>query len=190
MGEQLVETVEGLYDEKAEAKLMHINARKMCFKHKFINASLNWRKGDFEKGPYWSIAIEERHDDPLFGKAWGIGYGGIRFCVNCKIIDCIHIWGEQKTYRQQVNPYYSIGYNVETCNVCGRRILRGTWGDYTKVKTEAQRLIEEIAQEYGTTTSRCGSGFSLELPMTVSLMMDRGEDARAYVRAVFDRGHI
>ncbi len=190
ISEVFVQTIEGFYDEKAKAELHNINKRKYCFGHEFINASLHWTSGKLDDRGYYDITIEERHDDPHFGNAWGIGYGGIRFCLKCKKIDCIHIWGEKKVYKQQVNPYYLIGYIVDSCKICGRRILRQSWGDYTKVKKEAIELIAEVAKEYGTSIDRCGSGFSIELPMQVSLIMDQGGDARVYIQNIFERGHI
>ena len=77
------------WDERAVAEIHNIAKREFCFVHNWINASLCFSKGNV------SVSIQERHDDEYFGKQWGTGYGGIRFCKNCKEIDCIHFWEEE-----------------------------------------------------------------------------------------------
>jgi len=89
------------WDEVSKAESHNISDRKLCLTHEWINASLRFEKV-FDNGHSVSVSIEERHDmvhrsslgDEHFGRKWGGGYGGIRFCCNCKLIDCIHFWEE------------------------------------------------------------------------------------------------
>jgi len=67
-----VQTIKGLYDERAESVTRDINQRSHCLKHTFVNASLYWRYGDHR-----SLSLEAEAKQG-FRWAWGRGYGGNR----------------------------------------------------------------------------------------------------------------
>jgi hypothetical protein len=81
------------WDEEIKSETHNISTKKLCLVHNFINASLHWSK----KVPSGEYHISLQNDEEIrrFGPSWG-GRGGIRFCKNCKEIDCIHIWEDDK----------------------------------------------------------------------------------------------
>mgnify|MGYP001575274607 CR=1 FL=1 len=121
----VVPSIEGLYDEKAEAVLYSINNRVMCFNHAWVNASLHWESTKKTDGSYFCIDFQSeksRFNSP----EWGFGYGGIRFCKKCKFISCIHLWEKEETYTYTVkhDKYHHTEYVVTQCRICSRRILQ------------------------------------------------------------------
>lgn len=172
----LVSSVNGLYDEKTEAVIMNISDRKRCWKlHDFINASLCWEKKISEK-KHFSIWIESPKTELLSG--WGQGCGGIRYCRKCKLIDCIHLWEEpRKAYEVEEGKYYSVGYSIDTCRVCNRRILRSSWGSCNP-NMKALEIISKAASEIGKNVQNYPSGWHVELPVYISEILDsQGEEA-------------
>lgn len=202
-----VKTFDGLWDEKAEALSCNINKRVFCWKHNWINASLRWG-GTLDN--YHVEICEVRGKDST-------GYGTIRFCKKCKLIDCMHWWKTETTYEIDWNKYYSETTTVKLCSRCNLRINTGGGGQ-CHPSEEASKLISEVMKELhdlkypkgaDSTTGvgmsylgghnniipgntypgdydpfySYGSGFFIELPITVSRMleyMDR-EVVRNYV---------
>jgi hypothetical protein len=192
----VVQSIDGLYDEEAEAIVRRIDERKFCFKHKFVNASLAWASKTYPNCPYFFIDIENRADQPGFCFPWGVGYGGIRYCKRCKLIDCIHVWDKAKSvvYAIVSSPFYETCSVVETCRACGRRVLTNGWGS-CKPSVDSARIITEEYQklkgvEYDA--SRFGSGWSLEFPVHISeVLASQGEEAaREEARTAFRIGDI
>lgn len=180
-----VASLEGLFDEKAEALLMNIRDRRLCVKHNWVNASLCWEKDNR------SISLE--NTSPQFPPAWGGGYGGIRYCRKCKEIDCIHYWDEEYVYVIKHNSYVADTYSVAHCKFCQRRILRSSSRSYSP-NSKAFDIIDQAAIALGRPSissqfpaGHYGSGFYCELPAAVSLIIDRDgvEAARAYALQVF-----
>lgn len=175
----VVSSIDGLYDEKAEAILSHINDRKKCvWKHDLVNASLYWGSKKDDKGSYFSINLESPKSQ--FSCAWGMGYGGIRYCKRCKLIDCIHLWEEEleKVYEIEKGKYYSEGYSIKTCRVCERRILCSSWGS-AQPSRRAFELLSQAAHELGKDLNKYPSGWHVELPIYISEMIDSQGEAVA-----------
>lgn len=175
---KVVNRIEGLYDEKSEAVLMNINARNptlrcLLGKHDFINASLYWSKNKNRSIDISSPGYKNK-DGKIYG-AFGIGYGGIRYCRQCKTIDCIHYWDEKTEYAVQHGRYFAEVYDVAVCGACNRRVLRGSFGEM-KPSPEAWALIEEVARKLGRRSPSPGSGYGsawmLEFPVAVSRIID------------------
>jgi len=186
---QVVPSIDGLYDDKAEDLTADISDRKHCLRHQFINASLHW--GLWAKG-FVPLEAENR---PRFHRAWGSGYGGIRFCKNCKQIDCIHDFTDQ-CYEVKLDQFYSDQYIIGHCAICKCRILRSHCGCF-RTSQEALDLIVKVAKEMGKPftgnplTDGWGSGYYLEFPYRVShLLLESTQAAEAFIRLTFARGQI
>lgn len=177
----VVKTIEGLYDEKAEAKLYSINARTLCIgAHRWVNASLHWQGEKRKDGSYCDITFESEKNR-YGGAEWGFGYGGIRFCSKCKHIDCIHHWEAQIVYRVERSKFYAEMYSVDTCLTCARRILRSSYGS-CEPSAEAHSIIVDAAEACGKPVPGLGggygSGWMCEFPVAVSDVLDsQGHDA-------------
>jgi len=172
-----VETFEGLYDEEAKAELHDISNRKRCWRHEFINASLKWESRKLDNGSYYLIDIKNKG-----------GYGEIRFCRHCKLIDCIHDW-DNVTYRKDLGPYVYETCVVGTCKICNRRVSHGGSKNFIPT-SQALDLISEEATKIGRNISTFPSGWHLELPVAVSRMLDNNqeEQSRQLVRSSFVHG--
>jgi hypothetical protein len=156
-----VKTIEGLFDERAESASMHINDRRNCFRHKFINASLRWdNRKDGQDGFFSFDLFDEK------------GYGNIRFCERCKMIDCVHKFDEEKTYRVKVDEFMAYIYCIGFCRICGRRIYRSGCTKMTPSE-EAVKIVEEAAVDMRFDLKNCGSAFFIELPYQVSVILKR-----------------
>jgi hypothetical protein len=191
------DNIKNYYDEKSEAVIMNINSRKLCFKHNFINASLRWESKHDEKDSYCSINLESEAREN-FNPEWGRGYGGIRYCKNCKLIDCIHVFNNTITYKIETDEFSGAEYCISKCSICDRRILRSGCG-YSNPSSEAFKLISDVFKEYNRpsplsreTMMNYGSGYCFELPIHVSrLIRDQGEAAaKNYVTNVIGCGRI
>ena len=189
----LVGSINDLYDEKAEALVMNINARHF---HPFttcnwINASLAWMK-DNRSINLQSPGIKYKLEGEVF-EAFGQGYGGIRFCQKCKTIDCIHYWERETTYQVERNKYQSINHVVGLCRFCKLRILRSS-GIELHASQEAWELISEVAISLGKNVpglnNGYGSGWVCELPVAVSQILDEQgrQAAESYLRSTFRAG--
>lgn len=96
------------YDDISHPHLHNISERKFCFgKHKWKNAYLAWMKGD-----RWQVDIPSSK------------HNLIRFCIRCKLIDCIHYFGKNKDYKvYEVRNGDKTGFIVvRKCKICGLRI--------------------------------------------------------------------
>ncbi len=174
---------------------MDINVRKLCLRHKWVNASLHWQRRlspeSFASIDFQSPAREH------FNSEWGTGYGGIRFCETCKIIDCIHRYKDKEEFRHYHDQFWYVGYTVETCDYCNRRIMRGSWGSACSSES-AFVLIRRIAEEMGMAwtgdprTTKYGSGWLVEFPVAVSRVIERSGEpaAEVFVRTSFLNGDI
>lgn len=141
---QFVESIDGLYDEIAEARLMDINKRKFCIRHKWINASLRWEK-QLDEG-FTSINFES--EKGMFNREWGKGYGGIRFCSKCKRIDCIHRFKKEDTIEYRIGNMEDYdAFYVEKCEICGRKILTGSCQVLSKTPNLQERFYKPGAIE-------------------------------------------
>jgi hypothetical protein len=189
----IVQSFAGLWDEESEARLYNIANRKRCLHHNFVNASLLWEPTKSNPKRF-SIKLESPKSE--FTCEWGVGYGGIRLCSQCKTIDCIHLWDNDKaaTYIVQHGPFYEEHRSVDTCRICGRRIARSGCG-VSKPSDDSQRII---AEEYMALNGRefnpwaFGSGWSIEFPVYVSRTLASGGEAaaREAVRRAFISGDI
>lgn len=102
------------YDEQAEAKIYNILDKKLCIKHKWVNASLQWIKNG-----YWVELVTKKATPE--STEWGF-YGKFRFCKKCKKIDCIHYLDETRLLRRWENSKdYSIA-TIQHCKRCGKWI--------------------------------------------------------------------
>ena len=184
----IVRSFDGLYDVVAEATMHHINTRKRCLKHNFINASLYWESAhDPDDRSHWSIDLREQEEG--FG-----GTGRIRFCVNCKMISCMHKWEDPTTtYVLEHGKFYQEEIIVGKCARCGLRVMYGGCG-VCKPTPDAWNVIDTVAKEMGRRSPSLGhdagygSGWLCELPVAVSQILDaQGEQAaKDYVRGCFD----
>jgi len=147
---------------------MKINDRRVCTKHNFINASLKWEK-PISKERIVLINFEAELKEG-FHPEWGSGYGGIRYCKNCKIIDCIHLWKQHKIYVVNHNKFRSTEYLVSTCGICERNILRCE----TKLLQPSEEAWNLITQTYRDVLQKefnsfdFSSGVSVELAVHIS----------------------
>lgn len=185
-------TFDGLYDEKSEAVLHNILNRKRCWNHNFINGSLHFEKSVDEK-TYYSITLESVAS--TFNPEWGTGYGGIRYCTKCKIIDCIHMWSTTETYIKRLSDFCYDSLSVSSCRICNRRISRGScrvnepssaaWGLITGVASEMGRPAPGINSGYG-------SAWMCEFPVQVSQILKQSGElaAKEFVRETFNQGEI
>ena len=151
-----IQTIEGLYDEKAEAVNNRINNRHLCFKHKWINAYLRWQERA-DGMSYWCIDFNHPGEKNTL----------IRYCSRCKKIDCMHRFNKIKTYIKEIDEFYHIEYSVGFCGCCKKRILLHSCGCCHPSET-AVRLIEEVAEELNIDFLNCGSSYQIELPLEVS----------------------
>ncbi len=192
----VITSIDGLYNEKAKPLIMNINDRRLSPKclvgaHTFINASLDWVKENR------SISLKsdgiERDGETWY--AFGQGYGGMRYCSDCKKIDCIHYWESETSYQIKHSNYESTIYVIGLCRFCELRILRFSCGESSS-SPAAQELIKKVAVELGRRnpweSPGYGSGWVLEFPATVSNLLEtKGTDlAEAYVRGCFLRGSL
>ena len=192
--EELVEvaSIDGLWDEKAEAVSHDIANVKLDWRvpwllhrHTFINGSLR-----FERDNYL-ICLEAPKTE--LRPAWGGGYGGIRYCINCKLIDCIHLWESTVTYKVVQSKFHYYSYSVSTCGICKRRIQRGA-STCNQPSDEAWKLILKVANELGVPApgigSGYGSGWMCEFPVQVSQILDSDSEERAvnFIRNTFAHG--
>jgi len=181
-----VKSFDGLYDEKCEAVLHNIVSIEHCWKHKFINGSLR-----FEKAGYF-IGLESEAK-PNFNPEWGTGYGGIRYCKTCKLIDCIHLWETTSDYRMWLSDFYFKTLRVSLCRICKKRISRGG-GSVHQPSIEAWDIISKIAKELGKPVPSIDNGYGsmwlCEFPSGVSqVLKDSGvEAAESYARNAFNYG--
>ena len=150
------------WDEKSVAETHNISNRKVCLvHHNFINANLHWSK-KVPSGEY-HISLQNNGEDERFGSPWGRGYGGIRFCKNCKYIDCIHIWEDEKEKDESwkiCNHSWHGGlarsYNNNgaewICNKCGAvyRFMYGHGGSLYVCDPCYKASIERMTQQGGT----------------------------------------
>jgi len=186
-----VESIDGLFDEESAAITRNIRDKKFCIKHKLVNASLYWADT-----PNRHVSVE--------GKDWG---SIIRYCVNCKWLDCLHHWGEEITYRIYSHKFYYSAWFIKTCKFCEKRIKTGGCGVHDST-VEAFELIAEVAKSYNKEwtgdpappaegckmepTKRCGYGSNWYtiLPSTTSrILADEGREmAKLYVQGVFMSG--
>lgn len=106
------------YDERSYSHLHNIGERKNCWtsfwkkdpEHNWKNAYLQWRRYDAKKVE-WTVDIPSDRDRL------------IRFCVRCKLIDCIHYWKEKDYKVYEVRHGKRTGYIVVCkCEICGLRI--------------------------------------------------------------------
>jgi hypothetical protein len=193
-----VASFDGLYDEKSIAAVHNISNRKFCASvvgghHIFINASLEWGSRHDQDGSYFSIRFESKAREN-FNPEWGMGYGGIRFCQRCKLIECIHLWGESKIYEIEDSPDYSRIACVDTCRICNRRIFRSSYGS-VHASVEASELIDRVAREFGWSIwdgKNTASGWILEFPCQVSaILRSRGtQAAEDFARHAFSCGEV
>lgn len=197
---EVVKTIEGFYDEKAEALSVNIAKRRLCLKHDWVNASLHWSKqveikteGEKSSGSCYHISIESLAREN-FNSEWGIGYGGIRFCKNCKQIDCIHLWEWQKEYWVRENEFCHDSSIIAKCKICERRILKSGVRLYSS-SPEAYNLIQRVVKELNIpydnpVSSSYGSNFYTLLPMRTAYILKTATEAEAegYVRSVFISG--
>ena len=204
-----VDSIAGLYDEEVEARIYSINDRRTCFRHKWVNASLHWVKqievkdeGDKSSGSCYEVSLES--SKAKFNREWGTGYGGIRFCKRCKLIDCIHLFRGEKVYRVYRDEFYYVSYSIEQCEICKRKILRTGCGVCNPSK-EAMMLISEVAKELGISWTGdprkdgFASSYYLELPTNVSRLLKPIEgrtekqaemEVRAYISEAFMQGGV
>jgi len=195
-----VDTIESLYDERAEAVTMQINRKCFCIKHEFINASLRWEKQildtrDHEKesGRLYSVSLESP-ERPNFNYEWGTGYGGIRFCKRCKFIDCIHCFKGEIEYHIIQDDFYYSAHVVARCEICERKILRQGWGQYDS-DPKAWDIINRVAKELNAPPfgdprmGQYGSNFYTIFPAEASRRLKVSEEAcERYVRHILRSG--
>lgn len=181
----VVLSIDGLYDEKSEALTMNIAVMKshLFAPHDWVNASLHFERANFH------VSIENSRPPEGFGPAWGGGYGGIRYCRLCKLIDCVHLWDERTTYEVRHGDFYCVRHTVSSCRVCKRRIHGGSTG-VCQPSAEASRIIDEVIASLGKdqrVMGSYGSGWFCELPVAVSrVLADQGEEAaKRYVLGMF-----
>lgn len=183
-----VPSINGLYDEKSEAVVMYMNDKKFCLKHDFINASLIWNKKTINDRMV-EIPLESEEKKGFY-PAWGNGYGGIRYCKKCKKIDCIHIWDNHNTYYIPIHSnFYGIEYYVSHCEICDKRILRSSCCVCTP-NIDANILIQNVYHEVTGKSFNAfnfGSGFSIELPTYISMLLEDGkqDQAKRYLYGLF-----
>lgn len=116
------------WDEEAIAENHNIRNKRFCFKHDWINASLRFeittpKTSTNESGCYY-ISLEcWGHETPFPVSGWGFGYGGIRFCKNCKDIDCIHLWEPEEpkdeSWKNCLHEWHCHGLTGYQCCKCG-----------------------------------------------------------------------
>jgi hypothetical protein len=145
----VVPTFNGLYDEKSAAETHNINNLLNCrfhLNHDFINASLDCRFiGHDGRERYIALhspAVEHFNSD------WGNGYGGIRFCRRCKVINCIHVWDTTANYEIEHSKYYSTRAEISHCVHCNKRIIRGG-SSCCKPSEAAMLLLDKVFIEAG-----------------------------------------
>lgn len=179
--EKEVASLDGCFDERAEAVIMNISHRQPCVgMHRWINASLSWSKGNR------AIALEA--GEGPYTAAWGGGYGGIRYCRRCKRIDCIHWWDSEVVYSIKHHAYLSDKYVIAHCRFCDLRILRFSTRS-VRASSEAATIIDEAALAQGrrpVSEGMYGSWYSGELSAAVSVILEEQgtEAARAYVAGI------
>lgn len=188
----IVSALEGLFDEEAEAAIYEINDRRLCLRHSWVNASLQWQTETTAEGKFWAVTFRggEWCNEP----AWGQGHGGIRFCKRCKRIDCIHLF-EESTYKIPVDAYVWGEYVIGVCRRCHRRILLAGWQVVSHSEKDIA-LIQEIANELGASWSvhplsfAYGSYYYTDFPVAVARLLDTGEGERArrFIRETFTLG--
>lgn len=185
---EYVHSVEGLYDERAEAVIHNLYGAPSCLlrPHHFINASLLWEPPHKTNESYYSIGIE--------GENWGKGYGGIRYCKHCKLINCIHVWISENTYVIRHSPYYQVEHSIAKCGICLRRIHRCS-GGHAQASPRSWELIHQVSEELHrppVQPGNYGSGWMVELPVAVSKAIDAyGEEAaRDLIRQSFLTGSL
>ena len=108
-------------------------------------------------------------------------------------IDCIHLFEDQDYRIFSPDRYYSSCHTIGTCKICGLRVLRRAYGDFTHIPEKVHQLIGDVWKEvHGEQEVRWGSGFYSELPLQVARIMDNnGEsEAREYVRQILKQGSI
>lgn len=190
----VVGEIEGYYDERAQAVQCNINERLRCFSHHWINASLQWESDLKKVGFQTSVSLEcpKRQN---FNYAWGAGYGAIRFCKKCKLIECIHDFDNPTEYRRVIDDFQHTGYSVSMCKICSRRILKSSWNSFTPTN-EAFALIMEVAKELGLPwngdprSSGYGSNYFTIFPSETSRLLKVSRQvASKYVEGVFRRGY-
>ena len=195
-----VKNIEGLYDERAEAVTLDISNRCLCFKHKFINASLYWEKEiidtpserDKGSGRLYSVSLEcpERKG---FNYEWGMGYGGIRVCRNCKLIDCLHYFNNEVEYRVVRDEFFYTAHIVSRCQICERKILRQGWGSYNN-DPKVWEIINRIAKDLNkplinSPDGGYGSNYYTVFPAEASRRLKVSEqECEKYVRDIFIKG--
>ena len=187
--------IESFYDEKSDAVTAHINNRKKCWGHKFVNASLYWEQKTKEMHGRTHVSFENRLTTEM-GNEWGTGHAPIRYCMTCKYISCIHFFEEkdEQEYRIPIHSYLYDQIFIEKCRVCGLRIY--TFGGRVHNSTkEAHELIAKVAKDCGKpwtgdyATGGYGSNWYTELPSTTAQLL-KGDRmiAEQYVRDCFIRG--
>lgn len=194
----VVNTIEGLYDERADAVTMNISNRKFCIKHNFINGSLHWEKEVLEsrdkekgRGSLYHISLEADAKEN-FNRDWGKGYGGIRFCRYCKLIDCIHQFTDVE-YRVNKDEFEYTSHIIGTCAICKRLILKGGCTHFESTP-ESWALIMKVTKEMGIDfkdygNSGYGSNYYTILPANTAREMKISiERAETYIRNVFNKG--
>lgn len=177
----------GLYDETIERVSRDINNRHGVWKcrlfgHDWTNASLEirWRTpGNTDRLPNCSADI---------GPAWN---GAVRYCRRCKLVVCVHFFPDanRTTIKLDETPEGYVSYSIDTCKLCGLRILRGGSTVFTP-SSEALAIVQaEVEKRPGKTY---GSGFYCELPAQVSRVLRlRGEAfAKQYAKEVFEKGYV
>ena len=178
---EVVKEIRDLYDEQAMAETLHINNRKICFVHEFINASLYWSGVCVGSDSKVSVALEATGQKGVV-RRWGEGYGAIRFCRHCKHIDCIHDFTD-KTYHVVKDEFEKMVYVVRVCSICQRRILATGCQNFAPSQ-DAHDMLVQVMQEYGYSNygnhpgSSFGSDFYTLLPVNISrAIRDKGKDA-------------
>lgn len=183
-----VSSIDGLFDEKSEALSCNISYRTLCLTHKWINASLHFERDKF----FVSMEAPAKEN---FNREWGMGYGGMRYCRNCKLIDCIHLWDEKKHYEIEQGKYYSLHHDIGHCRICERRILLVVWGD-----SHPDQSIWTIIHDACRATNRpsvdfnsgYGSAWFSEFPIQVCDVRDSHGDeaALAYAKQILLSGDL
>lgn len=184
--EQIVDSVEDLYDEEILAQIHDINHRRWCWGHRWITASLEARWGSYRDGGHFSplrkysvrlCAHDWQHPERMQSLQQPI-----RFCRNCKRISCVHCLGDCVTYKVQLGEFYCRAYAIAPCLSCKTRLLVSGWGCFTP-SSEGLQIVADVAAELGKDMQALPSGFHCELPIQVSALAKRDSTAaKAHAR--------
>ena len=181
-----VASIDGLYDERDLAELHDINNRKWCWSHIWITASLSAEVRRDGHHFSWHLAHHDwQHPERMKSLSQPI-----RFCRNCKVIDCVHILPEEANVKYIVRQgkFTHTEHLVQKCLSCNRRILTAGC-TVCEPSRDGMDIVRSVAKEMGVDMGRCGSGFFCELPVQVSEIAEHDQDmARSHAKQAFLHG--